>query len=75
VKRIELGAMAIDGSLAPIQPWQVFLFRSLSGSRLEQILQRTRDGGIEIVNFLENRQRYYAPGSSAAQNGRIDRPQ
>jgi malate dehydrogenase len=30
-------------------------------------LQRTRDGGIEIVNLLKTGSAYYAPGSSAAQ--------
>jgi malate dehydrogenase len=39
----------------------------ISADRLEQILQRTRDGGIEIVNFLKTGSAYYAPGSSAAQ--------
>jgi malate dehydrogenase len=35
--------------------------------RLDQIIQRTRDGGIEIVNFLKTGSAYYAPGSSTAQ--------
>ncbi len=35
--------------------------------RLQQIIQRTRDGGIEIVNFLKSGSAYYAPGSSTAQ--------
>ncbi|HYM19527.1 MAG TPA: malate dehydrogenase, partial [Candidatus Kapabacteria bacterium] len=35
--------------------------------RLQQIIQRTRDGGIEIVNYLKTGSAYYAPGSSAAQ--------
>ncbi|MDP4219820.1 MAG: malate dehydrogenase [Bacteroidota bacterium] len=39
----------------------------IPADRLEQILQRTRDGGIEIVNFLKTGSAYYAPGSSAAQ--------
>ncbi len=39
----------------------------IPAARLEQILQRTRDGGIEIVNFLKTGSAYYAPGSSAAQ--------
>jgi malate dehydrogenase len=39
----------------------------IPADRLEQIIQRTRDGGIEIVNFLKTGSAYYAPGSSAAQ--------
>jgi malate dehydrogenase len=39
----------------------------IPADRLKQILQRTRDGGIEIVNFLKTGSAYYAPGSSAAQ--------
>jgi len=38
-----------------------------SGRPLRANLQRTRDGGIEIVNFLKTGSAYYAPGSSAAQ--------
>jgi len=36
-------------------------------NRLDQIIQRTRDGGIEIVNFLKTGSAYYAPGAAAAQ--------
>jgi len=39
----------------------------IPADRLEQIIQRTRDGGIEIVNFLKTGSAYYAPGSSTAQ--------
>ncbi|MEI8134018.1 MAG: malate dehydrogenase [bacterium] len=39
----------------------------IPAERLEQIIQRTRDGGIEIVNYLKTGSAYYAPGSSAAQ--------
>ncbi|HEY3874062.1 MAG TPA: malate dehydrogenase [Candidatus Kapabacteria bacterium] len=35
--------------------------------RLEEIVQRTRNGGIEIVNFLKTGSAYYAPSSSAVQ--------
>ena len=33
--------------------------------RLEEIIQRTRDGGAEIVNYLGTGSAYYAPASSA----------
>ncbi len=35
--------------------------------RLEQIVQRTRDGGAEIVALLKTGSAYYAPAASAAQ--------
>jgi malate dehydrogenase len=35
--------------------------------RLDAIVQRTRDGGAEIVALLKSGSAYYAPGSSAAQ--------
>ncbi|HWF43336.1 MAG TPA: malate dehydrogenase [Candidatus Kapabacteria bacterium] len=39
----------------------------IAPDRLAQIVQRTRDGGIEIVNFLKTGSAYYAPSSSAVQ--------
>lgn len=36
-------------------------------AKLDQIVQRTRDGGIEIVNFLKTGSAYYAPSASAVQ--------
>lgn len=36
-------------------------------NRLDEIIQRTRDGGIEIVNFLKTGSAYYAPGAASAQ--------
>ncbi|MCX7020116.1 MAG: malate dehydrogenase [Candidatus Sumerlaeota bacterium] len=35
--------------------------------KLEQIVQRTRDGGIEIVNLLKTGSAYYAPSAAAVQ--------
>lgn len=35
--------------------------------RLEQIVQRTRDGGAEIVGLLKTGSAYYAPSAAAAQ--------
>ncbi|MGD0834551.1 MAG: malate dehydrogenase [Candidatus Dormibacteria bacterium] len=35
--------------------------------RLEQIVQRTRDGGAEIVNLLKAGSAYYAPSAAVAQ--------
>ena len=37
----------------------------ISRDRLEQIVQRTRDGGAEIVGLLKSGSAYYAPASSA----------
>lgn len=35
--------------------------------RLDQIVQRTREGGIEIVNLLKTGSAYYAPSAAAVQ--------
>ena len=39
----------------------------LSPERIEAIVQRTRDGGIEVVNLLKSGSAYYAPASSIVQ--------
>lgn len=39
----------------------------IPAARLEEIVQRTRNGGIEIVNFLKTGSAYYAPSSSTVQ--------
>jgi malate dehydrogenase len=39
----------------------------LPKDKLDQIVQRTRDGGIEIVNYLKTGSAYYAPSASAIQ--------
>ena len=39
----------------------------LPKDRLDQIVQRTRDGGIEIVNYLKTGSAYYAPSASVIQ--------
>lgn len=39
----------------------------IAKERLDQIVQRTRDGGIEIVNYLKTGSAYYAPSSAAVQ--------
>ena len=41
--------------------------RLLSKERLEAIVQRTRDGGAEIVNLLKAGSAYYAPSAAIAQ--------
>ena len=39
----------------------------ISAQRLEEIVQRTRDGGAEIVRHLKTGSAFYAPSASAAQ--------
>jgi malate dehydrogenase len=39
----------------------------LSAERLEQIVQRTRDGGAEIVGLLKTGSAYYAPAAATTQ--------
>ncbi len=39
----------------------------LSKEKIDAIVQRTRDGGIEVVNLLKSGSAYYAPASSIVQ--------
>ncbi|MFM2093743.1 MAG: malate dehydrogenase [Planctomycetota bacterium] len=39
----------------------------ISNERLQQIVQRTRDGGAEIVSLLKTGSAYYAPAAATAQ--------
>jgi malate dehydrogenase len=39
----------------------------IEASRLEEIVQRTRDGGAEIVGLLKTGSAYYAPSAAVAQ--------
>lgn len=39
----------------------------LSNEAVDRLVKRTRDGGIEIVNFLKTGSAYYAPSASAVQ--------
>ena len=39
----------------------------LSAERIEAIVRRTRDGGVEVVNLLKRGSAYYAPASSIVQ--------
>ena len=39
----------------------------LPAARVEEIVQRTRDGGAEIVNLLKTGSAYYAPSAAIAQ--------
>lgn len=39
----------------------------IPADRLEAIIQRTRDGGAEIVNLLQSGSAYYAPGAAVAE--------
>ena len=41
--------------------------RFLDAERLEQIIQRTRNGGIEIVNLLKTGSAFYAPAAAAVE--------
>jgi malate dehydrogenase len=39
----------------------------IPAARLEEIITRTRNGGLEIVNFLKTGSAYYAPSASTVQ--------
>ena len=42
-------------------------------ARLAEIVQRTRDGGAEVVKLLKSGSAYYAPSASVGRDGRLDR--
>ena len=39
----------------------------MNGSKLDEIVERTRNGGAEIVSYLKTGSAYYAPSAAAAQ--------
>jgi len=41
--------------------------QKISAGRLEEIVQRTRDGGAEIVKYLKTGSAYYAPSAAAVE--------
>ncbi|MFY9488681.1 MAG: malate dehydrogenase [Solirubrobacterales bacterium] len=41
--------------------------QKISAGRLEEIVQRTRDGGAEIVKFLQKGSAYYAPSAATVE--------
>jgi len=41
--------------------------QKIAANRLEEIVQRTRDGGAEIVKLLQRGSAYYAPSAAAAE--------
>jgi len=41
--------------------------QKIDAGRLEEIVQRTRDGGAEIVKFLQKGSAYYAPSAAAVE--------
>src|SRR5437763_4018639 len=41
----------------------------LTEAQIARLVQRTRDGGAEIVNFLKQASAFYAPGASIVQMG------
>ena len=43
----------------------------ISQERLEEINQRTRDGGAEIVKFLEKGSAFYAPAASGVEMAKL----
>ena len=44
-----------------------FTTRMIAPDRLEQIVQRTRDGGAEIVKYLKTGSAYYAPSAAVTE--------
>jgi len=71
VKKIQ--AMVLGGhgdAMVPLPRYTTVSGRPISElmtkEKLDKLVQRTRDGGIEIVNLLKTGSAYYAPAASAA---------
>ena len=69
----DVRAMVLGGhgdSMVPLPEFStvngVPITQLISKEKIQAINQRTRDGGIEIVNLLKTGSAYYAPSSSAA---------
>jgi malate dehydrogenase len=74
VSAVDVQAMVLGGhgdSMVPLTRYAniagVPVTQLISKDRLDAIVQRTRDGGAEIVSLLKTGSAYYAPGESAAQ--------
>jgi malate dehydrogenase len=74
VSAIDVQAMVLGGhgdSMVPLTRYAnvagVPVTQLIPKDRLDAIVQRTRDGGAEIVSLLKSGSAYYAPGESAAQ--------
>ncbi len=74
VSVLDVQAMVLGGhgdSMVPLTRYAnvagVPVTQLIAKDRLEAIVQRTRDGGAEIVALLKTGSAYYAPGASAAQ--------
>ena len=77
VKDIETLVMGGHGdTMVPLPRFTKILGKSLdqliydgkiSKERLEEIVQRTRDGGAEIIKFLEKGSAFYAPAASGVE--------
>jgi malate dehydrogenase len=74
VSVLDVHAMVLGGhgdSMVPLTRYATVggipVTELIPAGRLEEIVQRTRDGGAEIVALLKTGSAYYAPGASAAQ--------
>lgn len=74
VSVLDVQAMVLGGhgdSMVPLTRYAnvagIPVSQLIAKERLDAIVQRTRDGGAEIVALLKTGSAYYAPGESAAQ--------
>ena len=77
VKQVETLVMGGHGdTMVPLTRYTKVLGKSLetlisegkiSKEKINQIIQRTRDGGAEIIKFLEKGSAYYAPAASGVE--------
>ena len=79
VKQVEASVMGGHGdTMVPLTRYTKVSGKSLeqlisegkiSKEKLDQIVQRTRDGGAEIIKFLKTGSAYYAPAASGVEMG------
>ena len=77
VSPMDVGALVLGGHGDSMVPLTRFCFvggipvsRFIGPQRLEEIVQRTRDGGAEIVGLLKTGSAYYTPAASAVEMAR-----
>ncbi len=74
ISATDVQAMVLGGhgdSMVPLPRYTtvggITVTELIGGERLQQIVQRTRDGGAEIVKLLKTGSAYYAPAMSAVE--------
>ena len=64
---LALVAMVMLLVLRDRRPWMAYSTELIEPAKLEAMIDRTRNGGAEIVKYLKTGSAYYAPSASAVQ--------